>query len=199
MSLINVQDIFCDTKCLQNKEMKELYDNYEFVKQQLQNEVNSSKNYYNITPESDINKSALISSEKTKKIMDTFNISIRNIQSKIDLYKSNIDNSNKDADLYDLYYDKNNELLSEFNDNNTKTLTNDRNSYYENESSSSKSYYNNILKYSYILTLIIFLLFLYLAKSRLTTQTVILLLVLFIIFPIIFYNIFKFLHSVFLK
>lgn len=199
MSLINVQDIFCDTKCLQNKEMKELYDNYEFVKQQLQNEVNSSKNYYNITPDSDINKSALINSEKTKKIMDTFNISIRNIQSKIDLYKSNIDNSNKDADLYDLYYDKNNELLSEFNDNNTKTLTNDRNSYYENESSSSKSYYNNILKYSYILTLIIFLLFLYLAKSRLTTQTVILLLVLFIIFPIIFYNIFKFLHSVFLK
>lgn len=199
MSLINVQDIFCDTKCLQNKEMKELYDNYEFVKQQLQNEVNSSKNYYNITPERDINKSALINSEKTKKIMDTFNISIRNIQSKIESYKNNIDNSNKDADLYELYYDKNNELLSEFNDNNTKTLTNDRNSYYENESSSSKSYYNNILKYSYILTLIIFLLFLYLAKSRLSTQTVILLLVLFIIFPIIFYNIFKFLHSVFLN
>ena len=108
MSLINVSNIYCDTKCLQNKDIKELFDNYEFVKQQLQDEVNSSKNYYNIsTTNSNSNTGALImNSEKNKNIVNTFDISIENIQNKIDVYKNNIDNSNKDVELYNLYYEK---------------------------------------------------------------------------------------------
>ena len=151
MSLINASDVFCDTRCLQNKEMKEFYDDYKTVKHDLENEINSSKNYYNVSQPGNFN----ISPTK-QKIQDTFNKSIGNIQSKIELYKSNIASSNKNVELYNLYYDKNNELLSDYNDNNTNTLTNDRNSYYENETSTSRSFYNNILKYSYVLTLIIF-------------------------------------------
>ena len=202
MSLINVPDIFCDTKCLQNKDMKELYNNYEFVKQQLQDEVTSSKNYYNVSPTSNFNTNdVLINSEKNKKIMDTFNISIGNVENKIDLYKSNIANSNKNVELYNLYYDKNNELLSSFNDNTTNTLTNERNSYYENESTTSNTFYNNILKYMYVIILLLFILFLYLSKitTSLTRPVIIFLFLLFLIFPFVFYGIFKSLHYVFLK
>jgi hypothetical protein len=186
MSLINVPNIFCDTKCLQNKEIKELYDNYEFVKQQLQDEVNSSKNYYNV-PFMD------------KNITDKFNISIENVDNKIELYKGNISNSNKNLELYHLYYDINNTLLSSFNVNTTNTLTNERNSYYENESSTSKTGYNSILKYLYILLIISFVIFLYLVKTVLTVFTIILLFLFFIIFPFLCYIILKSLHSVFLK
>lgn len=193
MSLINASDIFCDTRCLQNKEMKEFYDDYKTVKHDLENEINSSKNYYNVSQPGNFN----ISPTK-QKIQDTFNKSIGNIQSKIELYNSNIASSNKNVELYNLYYDKNNELLSDYNDNNTNTLTNDRNSYYENETSTSRSFYNNILKYSYVLTLIIFFILVYLVNPTLTTRTFLFLLIIFIIFPIIFYNIFKSLHSILL-
>jgi hypothetical protein len=202
MSLINVSNIFCDTKCLQNKEMKELFDNYEFVKQQLQDEVNSSKNYYNISSSnSNSNTGALImNSEKNKKMVNTFDISIGNIQNKIDVYKNNIDNSNKDVELYNLYYEKNNDLLRKSNDNTTNTLTNERNSYYENESTTSNTFYNNILKYMYFIILLLFIVFLYLSKiNTLTTSVIIFLFLLFLIFPFVFYGIFKSLHYVFLK
>lgn len=198
MSLINASDIFCDTKCLQNKEMKELYDDYKSVKYDLENEVDSSKNYYNVSDPGNFNIGTLVNSTTTQKIKNTFNKSIGNIQSKIELYKSNISSSNKDIELYNLYYDKNNELLSAHNDNNTNTLTNDRNSYYENETSTTRSFYNNILKYSYILTLLIFFIFVYLVNPTLTTRTFLFLLIIFIIFPIIFYHIFKSLHSIML-
>jgi hypothetical protein len=198
MSLINASDIFCDTKCLQNKEIKELYDDYKTVKHDLENEVDSSKNYYNVDDPGNFNIGTLVNSTTTQKMKNTFNKSIGNIQSKIELYKSNIASSNKDVELYNLYYDKNNELLSAHNDNNTNTLTNDRNSYYENETSTSRSFYNNILKYSYVLTLIIFFILVYLVNPTLTTRTFLFLLIIFIIFPIIFYNIFKSLHSILL-
>ena len=68
MSLINASDIFCDTKCLQNKGMKELYDDYKTVKRDLENEVNSSKNYYNVSPPGNLNISALVNSKTREKI-----------------------------------------------------------------------------------------------------------------------------------
>lgn len=200
MSLINVPNIFCNTKCLQNKEMKELYDNYQDVKLQLQNEVDNSKNYYSLAPTNKFDTSAaLLTNLKKIKIADTFNTSIDTIESQIELYKTNNAGLNNDLELYSLYYSKNNNLIADFDDKKTITLTNDRNSYYENESSTSKTYYNSLLKYAYILSLILFVLFLYLVKTVLTTTAIILLLILFIIYPFIFYNIFKSLHSYFLN
>ena len=77
MSLINVPNIYCDTKCLQNKDLKELYDNYDFVKQQLSDEVNSSKNYYTIPNNNNSNATALlIKSNKKKKIINDITTNI---------------------------------------------------------------------------------------------------------------------------
>ena len=200
MSLINVPNIFCNTKCLQNKEMKELYDNYQDVKLQLQNEVDNSKNYYSLAPTNKFDTSAaLLTNSKKIKIANTFNTSIDTIESQIEMYKTNYAGLNNDLELYSLYYSKNNNVMADFDDKKTITLTNDRNSYYENESSTSKTYYNSLLKYAYILTLILFVLFLYLVKTVLTSTAIILLLILFIIYPFIFYNIFKSLHSYFLN
>ena len=188
MSLINVSDIICDTKCMQNDFLKDSYNNYNAVKLQLENEVDNSKSY-----------SAVTSSEKNENITNKFNMSISNIESKIKTYKRNIDNSNKDLELYYLYYNKNNDLISVLNDNNTKTLTNDRNSYYENESSTIKTFYNKYLPYVYILIVILFFLILYLVGTGLTLFVNFVLLILFIIFPIIFYYISKSLHYIFVK
>jgi hypothetical protein len=200
MSLINVPNIFCNTKCLKNKEMKELYDNYQDVKLQLQNEVDNSKNYYSLAPTNKFDTSAaLLTNSKKIKIANTFNTSIDTIESQIEMYKTNYAGLNNDLELYSLYYSKNNNVMADFDDKKTITLTNDRNSYYENESSTSKTYYNSLLKYAYILTLILFVLFLYLVKTVLTSTAIILLLILFIIYPFIFYNIFKSLHSYFLN
>ena len=63
MSLINVSDIICDTKCMQNDFLKDSYNNYNAVKLQLENEVDNSKSY-----------SAVTSSEKNENITNKFNI-----------------------------------------------------------------------------------------------------------------------------
>lgn len=195
MSLINILNIFCDKKCSQNKVIKELYDNYEIVKEQLQDEVDSSKSYYPIYLSTDTTTSSVLKkTEIINKIMNTFDISIQNIKSRIETYKGNMTDLNKTLELYNLYYEKNNEVLLKFNDYTTKTLTDERNSYYENESSTSKTFYNNILKYSYIVLLILFSVFLYSIKTVLTRFTIIIIIILFIIFPFLFYTILKSLH-----
>ena len=74
MSLINASDIFCDTKCLQNKEIKELYDDYKTVKHDLENEVDSSKNYYNVDDPGNFNIGTLVNSTTTQKMKNTFNL-----------------------------------------------------------------------------------------------------------------------------
>jgi hypothetical protein len=97
--------------------------------------------------------------------------------------------------LYNLYHNNNNETLKTISDNSTDILTNERNSFYENESYLSNTIYSSILKYVYILILIMFVVILYVVKKALSIFTVIFLVILFIIIPFLLYMILKLLHS----
>lgn len=128
-------------------------------------------------------------------IKNKFNESIDNVKSKIENYKSQINYLNKNAELYNLYHNNNNETLKTISDNSTDILTNERNSFYENESYLSNTIYSSILKYVYILILIMFVVILYVVKKALSIFTVIFLVILFIIIPFLLYMILKLLHS----
>jgi sensor domain CHASE-containing protein len=128
-------------------------------------------------------------------IKNKFNESINNVKSKIENYKSQLNYLNKNAELYNLYHNNNNETLKTISDNSTDILTNERNSFYENESYLSNTIYSSILKYVYILILIMFVVILYVVKKALSIFTVIFLVILFIIIPFLLYMILKLLHS----
>lgn len=88
-------------------------------------------------------------------------------------------------DLYEKYLEENAALTATINESNSDQITSDRMSYYENQGYTNLNYWNTVLRWTYNVFLVIFLIACFIAPSQFSMMMKIGILVMFFIYPLI--------------
>ena len=196
----------CDSNCQEQKKKDELKKKYLEAKTNLltaPNQVETSyKNYltytkgdsaYNEYRDNELQQKAelVITTFKTN-----FNEGIEKAKESYDTYSGLLLNFAHIVELYTKLVKENAVLTLEVKNKTSDVLTNDRKTYYEDQSIDNLSFYYYIILVIYIIFLIGFAVSIFVFPSASTRGTLIGILVFFIIYPFICVRIFKFLYYI---
>lgn len=196
----------CDADCQDKKKRNELKKKYLEAKTNLLTapvQVETSyKNYltyakgddaYNEYQEKELQ-------EKAKMVVSTFksNFSdgIEQAKESYDTYSGLLLNFAHVVELYEKLVKENKELTLEVKNKTSDVLTNDRKTYYEDQSIDNLSFYHNIIMVIYIIFLIGFAVSIFVFPSASSRKSLLGILVFFIIYPFICVRIFKFFYYI---
>jgi len=196
----------CDSNCQEQKKKNDLKKKYLEAKTNLltaPNQVETSyKNYltytkgdsaYNEYQESQLQ-------EKAEMVITTFqsnfNDEIENIKTSYDTYSGLLLNFAHIVELYTKLVKENAALTLEVKNKTSDVLTNDRKTYYEDQSIDNLIFYHRIFMFFYIICLIVFAVSIFVFPSTSTKGTLIAILIFFIIYPFICVRIFKFIYYI---
>ena len=196
----------CDADCQDKKKRNELKKKYLEAKTNLltapvQLET-TYKNYLTYTKGDDAYNEYQERElqEKAKTIVSTFksNFSdgIQNAKEYYDTYSGLLLNYAHVVELYEKLLKENNALELELKNKTSDILTNDRKTYYEDQSIDNLSFYHKIIMIIYIIFLIGFAVSIFLFPSETSKKTLLVILVFFIIYPFICVRIFKFFYYI---
>jgi|LakMenE18May11ns_1017448.scaffolds.fasta_scaffold9944956_2 hypothetical protein len=200
------QVLSCDSECQEQKKKDELKKKYLEAKTNLitaPNQVETSyKNYltytngdtaYNEYQEGQLQ-------EKAEMIITTFkssfNDEIEKIKEMYDTYSGLLVNFAHIVELYTKLVKENKFLSLEVKNKTSDVLTNDRKTYYEDQSIDNLYFYYKIIMAVYIICLIVFAVSIFVFPSASTKGMLIGILVFFIIYPFICVRIFQFLYNI---
>ena len=196
----------CDSKCQEQKKKNELKKKYLEAKTNLlsaPNQVETSyKNYltytqgdtaYNEYQENELQ-------QKAETIVITFksNFSdgIQKAKESYDTYSGLLLNFAHIVELYKKLVNENSQLTLALKNKTSDVLTNDRKTYYEDQSIDNLIFYHTIILVVYIIFLIGFAVSIFLFPSTSSRASLLGILVFFIIYPFICVRIFKFLYHI---
>ena len=196
----------CDSNCQEQKKKNQLKKKYLEAKTNLitaPNQVETSyKNYltyskgdsaYNEYQENQLQ-------EKAEMIITTFksNFSdgIENIKASYDTYSGLLLNFAHIVELYTKLVKENKILTLEVKNKTSDVLTNDRKTYYEDQSIDNLIFYHHILMFFYIIFVIVFAVSIFVFPSTSTKGMLLAILIFFLIYPFICVRIFKFLYHI---
>ena len=192
----------CDADCQEKKKKTELKKKYLEAKTNLltapvQLET-SYKNYLTYTKGDDAYNEYQEKQlhEKAKTIVTTFKTNfsdgIENAKDNYDTYSGLLLNYAHVVELYEKLIKENKKLALAVKNRTSDVITNDRKTYYEDQSIDNLSYYHNIIMLIYIIFLIGFTASIFLFPSASSKGSLLGILVFFIIYPFICVKIFKF-------
>jgi hypothetical protein len=196
----------CDADCQNKKKKKELKQLYLEAKTNLltapvQLET-SYKNYLTYTKGDDAYNQYRESElqQKAKTIVRTFKTNFRDeiekAKESYDTYSGLLLNFTHVVDLYKKLVEENKKLEIELKNKTSDTLTNDRKTYYEDQSIDNLGFYHKIIVIIYIIFLIGFAVSIFVFPSASSKGSLLAILVFFIIYPFICVRIFKFIYYI---
>lgn len=196
----------CDSACQEQKKKNLLKKKYLEAKTNLitaPNQVETSyKNYltyskgdsaYNEYQEKQLQEKAEIVITTFK---SNFNDGIESAKASYDTYSGLLLNFSHIVELYTKLVKENKLLTLEVKNKTSDVLTNDRKTYYEDQSIDNLGFYHKILMFFYIIFVIVFAVSIFVFPSTSTKGTLIAILVFFLIYPFICVRIFKFLYHI---
>jgi hypothetical protein len=196
----------CDSKCQEQKKKNDLKKKYLEAKTNLltaPNQVETTyKNYltytkgdsaYNEYLENELQQKAetVITTFKTN-----FNDGIENAKDNYDTYSGLLLNFAHIVELYTKLVKENAVLTLQLKNKTSDVLTNDRKTYYEDQSIDNLAFYHKIILIIYLIFLIGFAVSIFIFPSESSKKTLLAILVFFIIYPFICVRIFKFLYYI---
>ena len=200
------QVLSCDSKCQEQKKKNDLKKKYLEAKTNLltaPNQVETSyKNYltytqgdsaYNEYRENELQNKAeiIVTTFKTN-----FSDGIQKVKESYDTYSGLLLNFSHIAELYTKLVKENAMLTLALKDKTSDVLTNDRKTYYEDQSIDSLRFYHIIILIIYIIFLIGFAVSIFIFPSASSRASLLGILVFFIIYPFICVRIFQFLYHI---
>jgi hypothetical protein len=196
----------CDADCQEKKRRSELKKKYLEAKTNLltapvQLET-SYKNYLTYTQGDDAYNEYQENElhEEAKEIVSTFKTNfsdgIKNAKDNYDTYSGLLLNYEHVIELYTKIVKENKKLRLAVKNMSSDVLTNDRKTYYEDQSIENLSYYHNIIMLIYIIFLIGFAISIFLFPSSSTKGSLLGILLFFIIYPFICVKIFNFYYYI---
>jgi uncharacterized protein involved in tolerance to divalent cations len=192
----------CDANCQERKKKTDLKTKYLEAKTNLltaPTQVETSyKNYLTYTKgdsayseykENELKKKAEII---VKTFKSNFNESIEKIKESYDTYVGLLLNFSHVVELYKKLVKENKMLELEVKNKTSDALTNDRKTYYEDQSIDTLKFYHRIILVIYIICLIVFAVSIFVFPSASSKASLIGILVFFIIYPFICIRLFNF-------
>ena len=199
----------CDSTCQEQKKQVDLKKKYLEAKTNLltaPNQVETSyKNYltytkgdsaYNEYKEAELQQKAEIVVTTFK---STFSDGIEKVKEIYDTYSGLLLNFSHIVELYTKLVKENYILELQVKNKTSDVLTNDRKTYYEDQSIDSLGFYHTILLIIYFIFLIGFAVSIFMFPSEISRKVLIAILVFFIIYPFICIKIFHFLIKIYNK
>lgn len=190
------KQIMCDSECQKLKEAEDLKNKYLNAKSNLllaePQYENAKKTYYTFVSgengyndmlEKELDEKANIIISKYK---DSFKNDLDNAKLQIDTYNGVTYNVNNIIELHDKYKTDNKRLFKSLKKNTNDVLTNERQTYYEDqEINTLSSFYYYILLIIYIIVVGFFIFFSLTRQSQTSFRTKLILIILFCILPFI--------------
>lgn len=201
------QLISCGPSCQQQNTASQLRQNYLDAETNMvsapQQLFSAQKAYYTYT-EGESGYNEFINKElqeKADKIANTYQVKIDDdidiTKSKIETYQGLLVNFNNIIDLYNKYKNENSILENKLKNKSSDILTNDRKTYYEDQGINKLNSFYYFLIIIYGLTVIVFLLSIFLVKTNINFSLRIFILVIMIMYPFICYGLFHFLYKLY--
>jgi hypothetical protein len=196
----------CDSKCQEQKKKNELKKKYLEAKTNLITapvQVETSyKNYltyskgdsaYNEYRDDELQQKAeiVVTTFKTN-----FNDGIEKAKSSYDTYSGLLLNFSHIVELYTKLVKENAVLTLEVKNKTSDVLTNDRKTYYEDQSIDNLVFYHTIIMIVYVICLIVFAVSIFVFPSTSTKGTLFAILFIFIMYPFICVRLFKFFYYI---
>ena len=209
LNMFNSDGTICDTDCMNQATLTELKQNYETAQTTLANAPSqletAKKNYYTfVDGTSGYNKTQ--QSELTVKaetiattLQNNFNKSYNDIVTLLQTYQGTYINFDNIIELLKTYLQENNELKKEIKMISTDIVTNDRKTYYEDQSIHGLKRYYEWMKYIYIFLLIVYLFCIFLIPPQMSRKTEIIIFLLLVVYPFIINPIWKFVLNTYNK
>jgi hypothetical protein len=197
----------CDASCQENKKSNNLRRKYLESKTNLltapeQVEV-SFKNYLTYTKGDDAYNEYHDKELETKahtvvsQFRDNFHEGIQKTAKLYDTYSGLLLNFNHVSDLYIKLVQENTKLELEVKNKYSDVLTNDRKTYYEDQSIDNLRFYHKIFMGLYIIILIVFVVSIFMFPSSLSKGVLFAIVLIFIIYPFVCNKIFLFLFDIY--
>jgi len=209
LNLFNPDGTICDANCQSQQSLSQLQNTLVNAKANLSNAPteyeNAKKNYlvqlngtnsYNQSVETDLTtKATTIAST----LQDNFNNSCQETTTLLSNYQGTYVNLNNIKELLKKYIDENNQIKKEIKNIASDVVTNDRRTYYEDQSIDNLKKYYKWMKYFYFFMVFIYLFVVIFYPNPLSNKTKIIFFVLIILYPFIINPIFKYLFKLFFK
>lgn len=189
------ENITCDKNtCMKNRKQKSLYNNYLQARTTMlsapANLKSTVKKYYTYSEgSSEYNKHIETqiksnSNEIVNAIKQNFNDNLSNAKNALNSYKGTFVNSQSVIELHDMYYKENDDLNKRFDTVKSDVLTNQRKSYYQDQSTEKNTSYSKILTYIYAFLIIVFVICIFAMKTTISLTTQLFITLIIILFPI---------------
>jgi hypothetical protein len=201
--------LMCGPDCQKTRRTEELKKNYLDAQQNVKyapiKEENAAKEYYTYTQGTagydKYHKKKLTSEIKDieKTTATNFKKAIDSVKKLAETYDSLYTNYSNVFELYKKYLTENSKIESNINSISTDRVTSDRKSFYEGQGVDSLNGWHVILKWIYLVLLVIYFLFMILSESNYSFTSKFLLLIVFIIYPFIIYYIVMLSYNALLK
>jgi len=203
------QALSCDSNCQKEKKISELKQKYLESKTNLltgPNQVETSYKNYLIYSQGDSAYNEYIDNELSKKadniinmFKSNFNQGIKNSSESYDTYSGLLLNYSNVFELYTKLLKENILLELEVKNKTSDVLTNDRKTYYEEQSIESLHFYYILLIIIYIIFLVGFAVSIFMFPSSSSKFSLVAILIFFIIYPFICLRISKFFIEIYNK
>jgi hypothetical protein len=195
LNLINSDGTLCDSECRKNQQLTQLKQAYENAKSNYSTAPHelelAKKNYYTLLN----GNASYIQSQKldynskaekiTKTMQEEFHKNYKEAIILLQTYSSSYINISNVMELLENYIKENINLKITIRTLTSDIVTNDRKTYYEDQSIDRLKKYYRWIKYIYIFLLIIIIISLFFIPSTITTSKKILITVLIILYPFI--------------
>jgi len=209
LNLINPDGTICDANCQKQQSLGQLQNTLENAKANLSNapteyqaakknylvELNGS-NAYNQTVEANLTTKA---DTIATTLQNNFNNNCQQANTLLSNYQGTYVNLNNILDLLKKYINDNTQLKNEINNLSSDVVTNDRKTYYEDQSLDNLKKYYKWMKYLYFFISFVYLFVVYFYPNPLSNKTKIIIFILIIIYPFIIDPIFKYLFKLVFK
>lgn len=196
----------CDADCQREKKEKKLKEKYLEAKTNLltapiqlettyKNFLTYSKgdNAYDEYRENELQQKAEL---VVKTFKSNFSDGIKQATDSYDTYSGLLLNFEHVVELYTKLVKENSELELEIKNTSSDVLTNDRKTYYEDQSIDSLNFYHTIILVIYIIFLIVFTVSIFIFPSPSSRGSLLFILLFFIIYPFICVRIFNFFYHI---
>ena len=209
LPLFNSNGTTCDSECQRQQKLKELEQKYVNAKSNLAtapSEYETAKKNYFIELDGSVGYNAIQGTDLTSKatkiattLQDNFNKSYHEASILLESYSGVYINLNNIFDLLKNYMEENKSLMKKVKNTTSDIVTNDRKTYYEDQSIDHLKKYYKWMKYLYYFILIIYLICIFLVPPQVSRKKEIIIFIILFIYPFVIGPIWRFIMKVFYK
>jgi CHASE3 domain sensor protein len=195
------EDIECNELCKNNKKGKKLYKDYVSAKKNLSTAPEklekSVEKYYTYTKgkaryNTYLDNILNTNSEQTKDVIKkVFLENVSDVKQNIERYKESHITFTTLIELYHKFFKENEVLIHRISNTTSDILTNERNSYYQSQTTESTTYYNKTMVYIYITLVIICIALMFMRPNQVEIKTKAYALLFLVVSPFILFFIFS--------